>query len=289
MRQLKITQQVTRRDAESLNKYLTDISPIGLIDAQREAELAYRIRVHGDKQAMDELVKANLRFVVSVAKQYQGQGLSLQDLINEGNLGLIKAATRFDETKGFKFISYAVWWIRQHILQGISTQGRTVRLPQNKIATVVKIRNATSDLMQENERPPTIYELAEHLGVSVKEIELCISNTGAVPSLDAPLSSDSSSSPFIDIVPDSEGDHPDQLMDLMSMRQDIAEALKVCSPREQKILCMCYGIGTEHPHTLDEIAEHFDVTRERVRQIKDKAIRRLRRPMINNMLRSHLG
>lgn len=289
MRQLKITQQVTRRDTEALNKYLADISPIPLITPEREVELAYRIRTQNDREAYDELVTSNLRFVVSVAKQYQNQGLSLSDLINEGNLGLHKAAGRFDETKGFKFISYAVWWIRQHILQGLAQQARVVRLPQNKIASINKYKKATSELMQELERTPTIYELAMHMEVSVAEIETCIANEGRASSIDAPISSDTQSSTMVDLMSDDDADQPDDNMELSSMKHDINQALATLTPREAKVMRLFYGIDTDYAHTLDEIAEELEVTRERVRQVKEKAIRRLRMDSTNRNLKQHLG
>lgn len=289
MRQLKITQQVTRRDTEALNKYLADISPIPLIDAEREAELAYRIRTNNDREAYDELVVSNLRFVVSVAKQYQNQGLSLSDLINEGNLGLHKAAGRFDETKGFKFISYAVWWIRQHILQGLAQQARVVRLPQNKIASINKYKKATSELMQDLERAPTVYELAMYMDVSVSEIETCIANENRTRSIDAPVGSDTESSTMLDLMSDEEMGQPDDTLTFNSMKHDINQALTTLTPRERKVIRLFYGIDSEHAHTLDEIAEKMNVTRERVRQVREKAVRRLRLENNSNQLKQHLG
>lgn len=289
MRQLKITQQVTKRDEIAIEKYLADISPIPLIDAEREAELAYRIRTQKDQKAYDELVISNLRFVVSVAKQYQNQGLSLADLINEGNLGLHKAAGRFDETKGFKFISYAVWWIRQHILQGLAQQARVVRLPQNKIATINKVKRATADLMQEFERAPTVYELADHIDTTVDDIQTALANESRSASLDAPVGNEPSSTARIDLFEPDDAEMPDDEVNLQSLRQDIDQALSVLTPRERKVMRLVYGLGVSHAHTLDEIAEGMDVTRERVRQIKEKALRRLRLGQNNKNLKQHLG
>lgn len=289
MRQLKITKQVTVRDEVALDKYLNDISPIPLITAEREAELAYRIRTEDDREAHAELVRSNLRFVVSVAKQYQNQGLSLPDLINEGNLGLMKAADRFDETKGFKFISYAVWWVRQHILQGLAQQGRTVRLPQNKIGTLGKLRKASSELTQDLERKPTVYELAEYMDITVDEVHTCLKHNKKSPSLDAPLTDDSKASTLIDLLSDDEMHRPDEQSERASMAHDIEQALNTLTPREARVIRLTYGIGVAHPYTLDEISEDFGVTRERVRQIKEKALRRLRNTHINNNLKQHLG
>ena len=289
MRQLKITQQVTKRDEIAVEKYLSDISPIPLIDAEREAELAFRIRTQNDREAYDELVTANLRFVVSVAKQYQNQGMSLSDLINEGNLGLHKAAGRFDETKGFKFISYAVWWIRQHILQGLAQQARVVRLPQNKIATINKVKRATADLMQEFERAPTIYELADYIGTTVTDVETAMANESRSSSLDAPVGHDPASTARVDLIEDDNTEQPDDGVNLESLRQDIEQALSVLTPRERKVMRLVYGIGVSHAHTLDEIAEIEEVTRERVRQVKEKALRRLRLGENNKNLKQHLG
>jgi len=288
MRQLKITQKLTNRDCKSLEKYLNDVSPIGLIDSQREVELAIAIK-RGDKRAEEELVRANLRFVVSVAKQYQGQGLRLEDLINEGNLGLIKAAGRFDHTKGFKFISYAVWWIRQHILQGLAQQARTIRVPQNKIATINKMRAATSDLMQLHERKPTIDELADYIGVTQQEIEVCMALQNRPPSLDAPIGNDVDTSVMSEVLPDKDSPPPDWEMDLMSLRQDIADVLDTVTPREAMVLKLMFGIDVQYAHSLDEISEMLEVSRERVRQIKDRALQRLRRELVNSKLKSHLG
>jgi len=276
MRQLKITQKVTKRDEISVEKYLADISPIPLITAEREAELAYRIRNNQDKEAHSELVRANLRFVVSVAKQYQGQGLSLPDLISEGNLGLAKAAGRFDETRGFKFISYAVWWIRQHIMQGLSQQGRVVR-------------KATSALEQDMEREPTAYELSDYLDTTLDEVNVALANQKRTSSLDAPVGDSPDSATRMDLIEDQSMERPDDSSNLASLRQDINQALTVLTPRERKVLNMLYGLGANHVHTLEEIAEILKVTRERARQIKDKALRRLRLESNSKHLKQHLG
>lgn len=287
MRQLKITQKVTNRDSPALEKYLSDISPIPLINADKEVELALRIQ-KGDKQALDELSRANLRFVVSVAKQYQGQGLSLIDLIAEGNLGLIKAAGRFDHTKGFKFISYAVWWIRQHILSAIAQQGRTVRLPLNKLATANKMRHATSDLMQKHERAPTIYELADHIGCSIGEVGLLLLNDGRARSLDAPVGSDDTSSPLIELMSDSDSPTTDQQLEHDDLREEVARVLKTLSPREAEVMRLLYGIGEQRAYTLHEVADMIGVTRERTRQIKESAVRRLRQQSRRKVLKQYL-
>tara|TARA_R100001510_G_C7622958_1_gene183447 strand:+ start:222 stop:1091 length:870 start_codon:yes stop_codon:yes gene_type:complete len=289
MRQLKITQQVTKRDEIAVEKYLTDISPIPMIDAEREAQLAYLIRTENDREAYDELVRSNLRFVVSVAKQYQGQGLSLADLINEGNLGLHKAAGRFDETKGFKFISYAVWWIRQHILQGLAQQGRVVRIPQNKIATINKVRRATADLMQEFERAPTVYELADYLETTVDDVQTAMNNEARASSLDAPVGSDPSASTRMELMENTNAEGADEGVNIESLKSDINQALTTLTPRERKVIRLFYGIDTSHAYSLEEIAEDMEVTRERVRQIKEKALRRLRLKSTNKNLNQHLG
>jgi len=289
MRQLKITQKVTKRDEISVEKYLADISPIPLITAEREAELAYRIRNNQDKEAHSELVRANLRFVVSVAKQYQGQGLSLPDLISEGNLGLAKAAGRFDETRGFKFISYAVWWIRQHIMQGLSQQGRVVRLPQNKIAQINRVKKATSALEQDMEREPTAYELSDYLDTTLDEVNVALANQKRTSSLDAPVGDSPDSATRMDLIEDQSMERPDDSSNLASLRQDINQAMTVLTPRERKVLHMLYGLEANHVHTLEEIAEILEVTRERARQIKDKALRRLRLESNSKHLKQHLG
>ena len=288
MRQLKITQRVTNRDTPALEKYLADISPIGLVDGEREAVLAERIQ-RGDQSAHDELVEANLRFVVSVAKQYQGQGMTLSDLISTGNLGLIKAAGRFDHTKGFKFISYAVWWIRQMILQALSDQGRVVRLPLNKISTINKIKKATATLEQMYERAPSMYEISEHLDVSVSEVDLCIRSNQTAKSINQPLSEDRDSNTMEDILPNTEGLRTDLPMDIESMNNDIEMLMTLLTPREKSIIYMFYGIGYPHALSLMEISDKLEISRERVRQIREKAIRRLRTKSVTQNLKEHLG
>ena len=289
MRQLKITKQVTNRETASLDKYLQEIGRVDLITAEEEVELARRIK-KGDQVALEKLTKANLRFVVSVSKQYQNQGLSLPDLINEGNLGLIKAAQRFDETRGFKFISYAVWWIRQSILQALAEQSRIVRLPLNKIGSINKINKAFARLEQEFERPPTAAELAETLDMTLDEVKQSMKNAGRHVSMDAPLKDgDESSSNMYDVM--RTGDTPSPDMDLMteSLRKEIERSLRTLTPREGDVVRLYFGLNGEHPMTLEEIGERFDLTRERVRQIKEKAIRRLKHTSRSRILKSYLG
>jgi len=289
MRQLKITKQVTNRETASLDKYLQEIGRVDLITAEEEVELARRIKA-GDQAALEKLTKANLRFVVSVSKQYQNQGLSLPDLINEGNLGLIKAAQRFDETRGFKFISYAVWWIRQSILQALAEQSRIVRLPLNKIGSINKINKAFAKLEQEFERPPTAAELAEMLDMTLDEVKQSMKNSGRHVSMDAPLKDgDDSSSTMYDVM--RTGDSPAPDTDLMneSLRKEIERSLRTLTPREGDVIRLYFGLNGEHPMTLEEIGERFDLTRERVRQIKEKAIRRLKHTSRSRILKSYLG
>jgi len=289
MRQLKITKQVTNRETASLDKYLQEIGRVDLITAEEEVELARRIK-KGDQLALEKLTKANLRFVVSVSKQYQNQGLSLPDLINEGNLGLIKAAQRFDETRGFKFISYAVWWIRQSILQALAEQSRIVRLPLNKIGSINKINKAFARLEQEFERPPTAAELAETLDMTLDEVKQSMKNAGRHVSMDAPLKDgDESSSNMYDVM--RTGDTPAPDTDLMteSLRKEIERSLRTLTPREGDVIRLYFGLNGEHPMTLEEIGERFDLTRERVRQIKEKAIRRLKHTSRSRILKSYLG
>ena len=289
MRQLKITKQVTNRETASLDKYLQEIGRVDLITAEEEVELARRIK-KGDQLALEKLTKANLRFVVSVSKQYQNQGLSLPDLINEGNLGLIKAAQRFDETRGFKFISYAVWWIRQSILQALAEQSRIVRLPLNKIGSINKINKALARLEQEFERPPTAAELAETLDMTLDEVKQSMKNAGRHVSMDAPLKDgDDSSSNMYDVM--RTGDTPAPDTDLMteSLRKEIERSLRTLTPREGDVIRLYFGLNGEHPMTLEEIGERFDLTRERVRQIKEKAIRRLKHTSRSRILKSYLG
>jgi len=289
MRQLKIVKQVTNRETASLDKYLQEIGRVELISAEEEVELARKIRA-GDKRALERLTKANLRFVVSVSKQYQNQGLSLPDLINEGNLGLIKAAERFDETRGFKFISYAVWWIRQSILQALAEQARIVRLPLNKIGTINKINRAYSELEQLYERPPSADELAEFLECSTEEVRQSLANTGRHVSMDAPLvDGDESSSSMYDVLPNDALPSPEQDLNKESLRKDIDRSLATLTGREGDVVRLYYGLGGKHPLTLEEIGDLFDLTRERVRQIKEKAIRRLKHTSRSRMLKTYLG
>jgi len=289
MRQLKITKQVTNRETASLDKYLQEIGRVELISADEEVELARRIR-EGDRAALERLTKANLRFVVSVSKQYQNQGLALPDLINEGNLGLIKAAERFDETRGFKFISYAVWWIRQSILQALAEQARIVRLPLNKIGTINKINKAFSELEQKFERPPSAEELAEILECTPDEIKQSLANNGRHVSMDAPLvDGDESSSSMYDVLVNDTLPGPEKELVSESLRKDIERSLSTLTSREGDVVRLYYGLNGKHPMTLEEIGERFDLTRERVRQIKEKAIRRLKHTSRSRMLKTYLG
>jgi RNA polymerase primary sigma factor len=289
MRQLKITKQVTNRETASLDKYLQEIGRVELITADEEVELARRIKA-GDREALERLTNANLRFVVSVSKQYQNQGLSLPDLINEGNLGLIKAAERFDETRGFKFISYAVWWIRQSILQALAEQARIVRLPLNKIGTINKINKAFSELEQKFERPPSADELAEYLECTPEEVKQSLANHGRHVSMDAPLvEGDESSSSMYDVLLNDSLPGPEKELVVESLRQDIERSLSTLTAREGDVVRLYYGLNGKHPLTLEEIGERFDLTRERVRQIKEKAIRRLKHTSRSRMLKSYLG
>ena len=287
MRQLKIVKQVTNRDAESLDKYFQEISKIGLITADEEVELALKIKA-GNSKALDTLVSANLRFVVSVAKQYQGQGLKLSDLINEGNLGLVKAGKRFDETRGFKFISYAVWWIRQAILQALAEQARIVRLPLNKIGSINKINKAFSYLEQAHQRPPSPEEIAVELEMTVSEVKQSLKNSGRHLSMDAPLI-DGESSSLYDVLDYGESPRPDHALMQSSLHTEITRALDTLSPREADVIKLFYGIGEQPPMTLAEIGLTFDLTRERVRQIREKAIRKLRHNSKNKLLKTYLG
>lgn len=286
MRQLKITKSITNRDSSSLDKYLQEIGKESLITPQEEAELARRIR-EGDQIALEKLVRANLRFVVSVAKQYQNQGLTLGDLINEGNFGLIKAAHRFDETRGFKFISYAVWWTRQSILQALAEQSRMVRLPLNRVGNINKLNKAYSSLEQQFEREPTHEELACFLDVKIEEVHLVNFSSGRHVSLDAP--SDDGSTMIESIAcPVSGPTHPTNGLIAESLNLEIGRSLKTLSPREAEVVRLHFGLeGT--PLTLEEIGEKFDLTRERVRQIKEKAIRRLKHESRSKILATYLG
>jgi RNA polymerase primary sigma factor len=287
MRQLKITKQVTNRETASLDKYLQEIGKVDLITADEEVELAQLIKA-GDQRALEKLTKANLRFVVSVAKQYQNQGLTLPDLINEGNLGLIKAAKRFDETRGFKFISYAVWWIRQSILQALAEQSRIVRLPLNKIGSINKINKMYAFLEQENERPPSPEEIAKKLDMTVNDVKESMKNSGRHVSMDAPLIEGEDSNLY-DVLNSGESPNPDRKLLHESLRIEIDRALETLTPREADVVKLYFGLGEHQPMTLEEIGETFDLTRERVRQIKEKAIRRLKHTSRSKILMTYLG
>ncbi|WP_339883454.1 RNA polymerase sigma factor RpoD/SigA [Polaribacter vadi] len=287
MRQLKISKQVTNRDAKSLDKYFQEISKIGLITADEEVELALKIK-KGDGKALDQLVKANLRFVVSVAKQYQNQGLKLSDLINEGNLGLVKAAKRFDETRGFKFISYAVWWIRQSIMSALADQSRIVRLPLNKIGSISKIKKIYSKLEQRNERIPTYVEIANELDTTVSSVEQSMKNSGRHISMDAPFREGEDSNMY-NVLQSGDSPRPDNELMKQSLSTEIDRALGTLSQKEAKVIKMFYGIGRKSPCSLAEIGEQFDLTRERVRQVKQRAIRRLQSKSKTEFLRYYLG
>ena len=287
MRQLKITKQVTNRETASLDKYLQEIGKVELITAEEEVELAQRIK-QGDRAALEKLTKANLRFVVSVSKQYQNQGLSLPDLINEGNLGLIKAAQRFDETRGFKFISYAVWWIRQSILQALAEQSRIVRLPLNKIGSINKINKAYAKLEQEFEREPNAEEIADILEVTENAVKESMKNAGRHVSMDAPLIQDEDNTMY-DVLRSEEAITPETELLYESLRKEIDRAISTLTPRESDVIKLYFGLNGSHPMTLEEIGEKFDLTRERVRQIKEKAIRRLKHTSRSKILKSYLG
>ncbi|MDA3906596.1 MAG: sigma-70 family RNA polymerase sigma factor [Bacteroidales bacterium] len=287
MRQLKITKQVTNRETASLDKYLQEIGKVDLITADEEVELAKKIRL-GDKLALEKLTKANLRFVVSVSKQYQNQGLSLPDLINEGNMGLIKAAQRFDETRGFKFISYAVWWIRQSILQALAEQSRIVRLPLNKIGSINKINKAYAALEQQFEREPKPEEIAKYLEITLDEVKESQKNTGRHVSMDAPLIQDEDNNLY-DVLRNDENITPETELLYDSLRKEIDRAVSTLTPREADVVRFYFGLGNSHPMTLEEIGEKFDLTRERVRQIKEKAIRRLKHTSRSKILKTYLG
>ena len=289
MRQLKITKQITNRDTASLEKYLHEISREGLITAEEEVELAKKIKV-GDEAALDKMVRSNLRFVVSVSKQYQNQGLSLPDLINEGNLGLIKAAQRFDETRGFKFISYAVWWIRQSILQALAEQARIVRLPLNKIGSINKVNKVFSKLEQQYEREPTHEEIADTLGVLTEDVKDSVRNTGKHISMDAPLlSSEDDAGNMYEVLTSEDNPKPDGSLLSESLRKEIERALATLSSREADVLRLYFGLHGGPAMTLEEIGERFALTRERVRQIKEKAIRRLKHSSRSKLLKAYLG
>ena len=287
MRQLKITKQVTNRETASLDKYLQEIGKVDLITADEEVELAQKIKA-GEQRALEKLTKANLRFVVSVAKQYQNQGLTLPDLINEGNLGLIKAAQRFDETRGFKFISYAVWWIRQSILQALAEQSRIVRLPLNKIGSINKINKMYALLEQSNERAPSAEEIAKELDMTVNDVKESMKNSGRHLSMDAPLVEGEDSNLY-DVLRSGESPNPDRELIHESLQTEIERALETLTPREADVVRLYFGLGDQHPMTLEEIGETFDLTRERVRQIKEKAIRRLKHTSRSKILKTYLG
>ena len=288
MRQLKITKSITNRESQSLEKYLQEIGKVDLLTPEEEVELAKRIK-QGDQAALEKLTKANLRFVVSVAKQYQNQGLSLSDLINEGNLGLIKAAQRFDETRGFKFISYAVWWIRQSILQALAEQSRIVRLPLNKVGSLNKINKAFSELEQEYEREPSSEELADMLEIPTEEVETTLGVAARHVSMDAPFVEGEDNS-LLDVLENSSTPDTDQNLDYnQSLRQEIERSLSTLTDRQCDVIKLYFGIGVEHPMSLEDIGEKFGLTRERVRQIKDKAINKLRSANRSKLLKSYLG
>jgi len=287
MRQLKITKSITNRETASLDKYLQDIGKEELITADEEVQLAQRVK-QGDDIALEKLVKANLRFVVSVAKQYQNQGLSLPDLINEGNLGLIKAAKRFDETRGFKFISYAVWWIRQSILQALAEQSRIIRLPLNQVGSLNKIKKATSKLEQEFERTPSSEEIAEKLELPDYKIKAAKKITTRYISMDAPLGQDEETK-FLDVFISEDSPTTDNGLIRESLAREIQRSLSTLSKKERDVVNLYYGIGMAHGLTLEEIGAKFDLTRERVRQIKEKAIRRLKHNSRSKLLKAYLG
>lgn len=287
MRQLKITKQVTNRETASLDKYLQEIGKVELLKPEEEVELARRIK-EGDRTALERLTKANLRFVVSVAKQYQNQGLTLGDLINEGNVGLIKAAQRFDETRGFKFISYAVWWIRQSILQALAEQARIVRLPLNKIGFINKINKAFAQLEQEFEREPTHEELSVVLNIPLDDVLDTLRSSGRHVSMDAPISQNEDAT-LMDLMPGEDvAPSPENNLITESLRREIERALYTLTPREADVIRLYFGLN-ESPLTLEEIGERFELTRERVRQIKEKAIRRLKHTSRSKILRTYLG
>ncbi|MEQ8323861.1 MAG: RNA polymerase sigma factor RpoD/SigA [Vicingaceae bacterium] len=287
MRQLKISRSITKRESASLDKYLQEIGKVELITAQQEVELAQQIK-KGDDLALEKLVKANLRFVVSVSKQYQNQGLTLSDLINEGNLGLIKAAQRFDETRGFKFISYAVWWIRQSILQALAEQSRIVRLPLNQVGSINRINRAFSELEQKFEREPSVHELSSILDIPEDKIRESLKVSGRHVSVDAPLSEEEGGS-LLDVLSNNEVVDSDDTLMVESLRNEIERSLSTLNVKEREVIRLFFGLGSNHGLTLEEIGSKFDLTRERVRQIKEKAIRRLRHTSRSHLLKSYLG
>ena len=287
MRQLKIIKQVTNRETPSLDKYLLEIGKIDLITAEEEVDLAKKIH-KGDLDARDQLINANLRFVVSVSKQYQHQGLSLQDMINEGNVGLIKAAERFDETRGFKFISYAVWWIRQSILQALAEQSRIVRLPINRIGHINKMKRIFTVLEQEFEREPTTLEISQALELAPADVKKAIKNSGRYISMDAPLSDDDGGNMY-DVFLSEDASSPDKELLTDSLCKEIERALNTLTRREAEVIRLYYGLNGRHSHTLEEIGEEFNITRERIRQIKEKGIKRLKHASKNRVLKTYMG
>lgn len=288
MRQLKITKSITNRESQSLEKYLQEIGKVGMISAEDEVKLAAEIK-KGNQKALERLVKANLRFVVSVAKQYQNQGLSLPDLINEGNLGLIKAAIRFDETRGFKFISYAVWWIRQSIMQSLAEQSRLVRLPLNKVGLTNRINKACQQLEQEFEREPTPEEVADLLDVCLEDVAASMNVNTRHVSMDSPLSDNEDSITLVDVLENANAESTDRQLDYYeSLKQDVEMSMLALTSRQKDVLCFFFGIGVDHPLSLEDIGERFNLTRERVRQIKDKAISKLKTKTCSQ-LRVYLG
>ena len=287
MRQLKISKQFTNRENKSLDKYLNEISKVPMIDAQEEVELARRIR-EGDQAALEKLVNANLRFVVSVSKQYQNQGLTLGDLINEGNMGLIKAAKRFDETRGFKFISYAVWWIRQSILQALADQSRIVRLPLNKVGSLGRITQASARLEQELEREPTPQEIAESLEISLSEVENALRSSGRHLSIDAPLA-EGEDNTLLGVLDQNDEPNPDMPLLNESLQNEINRVISTLSDKERDVLKYYFGLDGNAAHTLEDISEKVGLTRERDRQIKEKALRRLRKSSKSKILKTYLG
>jgi len=288
MRQLKITKSITNRESQSLEKYLQEIGKVELISPEEEVKLAALIR-QGCQKSLDRLTKANLRFVVSVAKQYQNQGLSLPDLINEGNVGLIKAAQRFDETRGFKFISYAVWWIRQSILQSLAEQSRVVRLPLNKVGLTNRIQKAFSLLEQQFEREPSTEELAEFLDMDLEEVSATLNFSSRHVSMDTPMS-EGEDGTLLDVMENPNADKTDAELDHKeSLKTEIDRSLRTLTERQKEVICFFFGIGVDHPMSLEDIGERYNLTRERVRQIKDKAITKLRSANRSNLLRTYLG
>ena len=287
MRQLKISKQFTNRENKSLDKYLNEISKVEMITPQEEVELAKRIK-ESDQAALEKLVTANLRVVVSVAKQYQNQGLTLGDLINEGNLGLIKAAQRFDETRGFKFISYAVWWIRQSILQALADQSRLVRLPLNKVGSLSKISSASAELEQKNEREATTDEIAEMLELATDEVETTLSSSGRHLSIDAPINEDEDAN-LLTLLPNTQEPNPDKILLHESLQTEITRVISILSDKEREIIKLFFGLEGHKPHSYEDISVKVNLTRERVRQIKEKALRKLRKSSKSKLLKVYLG